>query len=162
MTLLWIFLIIAQVQMPEIARVIDGSKTPEDIPDHAMWDMGFSFMNHLKTKNVEAGLATLPLSPADADLAFAEAALQIKRRSDCSDKGDRVFAAFKGNDKKIEEELQKLALECRWATLEAADRLLARMSDEGRVVLLNWMKEGRKKIQLTVPKGHEEFYRLPR
>jgi hypothetical protein len=53
-------------------------------------------------------------------------------------------------------------LACRQEVLDSADRLLSRMSSEGRSALTSWMLNERTKVKSVMPKSELEFFRLPR
>jgi hypothetical protein len=156
---------------PTIPRVppgwveIDGSVTPDQIPEHATWYSGFDAIAFLVEKGVttEGPLAALELSAADWKLVVAEATRARERRLTCDERGRRLREGMKDAAiGKIAEVLREVTLECRVRLLESKDLLLTRLTPEGAAALTAWMLSGRLKVKAFMPKEEVEFYRLPR
>jgi hypothetical protein len=142
---------------------IDGAKHPELLPEYLVWTHGLSALSAIKKDNITAALETLPLSPRDADLAFAEGVRQDDRDRRCGERTRRIMESLRtAAPAKIEAALRPAILDCRWEVLDAKDRLLAAMSPEGRATLVAWVLDGRQGIKSYVPKGDLEFYRQPK
>lgn len=172
LALLVLLVLSAQTVPPVNARavppgwiVIDGSKTPDQIPEHVAWYSGFETIVTLVEKGItERGpLTELTLSDADWKLVLEEAGSARERRMTCHVRGGRLRQAMKGADaEKIVEALKEVTLDCRVRLLESKDQLLARMTPEGAAALTAWMLSERLKVKALMPKEEVEFYRLPR
>lgn len=142
---------------------IDGSKTPEQIPEHLSWATGFNTIGYLREKKVTDGPMTflLQLSPVDSDVLLAEVARHKERSVKCQERGERLAETI-ADLEKLEQEMKANTLECRIKLLEAKDLMLTRMSPDGAAVLTNWILDERRKIKSRILKSDLEFYRLPR
>lgn len=142
---------------------IDGATAPHELPEYLVWSHGFSRLATMRTKNMRLALATLNLSPRDMKLASAESQKQEERDRACGESTKRIVQSMKGvKPSQIEAALRPAILECRWAVLEARDRLLLAMSFDGRAALDSWMLDARRTIKAYVSKKDLEFFRLPR
>jgi hypothetical protein len=144
---------------------IDGSKTPDQIPEHVMWSTGFETIAFLREKGItrHGPLTGLQLSPADRELLLEEVGRFKDRQAECHRAGIRLQTAMKGLEvAKIEKAMKANTLDCRVEMLDSKDRLLGRMSSEGATALATWMLNERLKVKSVIPKSDLEFYRLPR
>jgi len=144
--------------------VIDGSKTPEQIPDYLLWEMGFRELSELKSRNMDIALATLVLSQRDHDFVFAAADAQRARDGACSAEQRNARAAL-GPDAKpaaLDRALKEVVLRCRWRNLDARDELFSSLTDEGRAALTAWSENVRRTIKSYLSKSDLDFYRQPR
>jgi hypothetical protein len=145
---------------------IDGAKNPELIPEYLVWQSGFHTLKLLKDNNVpkhEGPLASLTLSDADAALLHAEVERFHDHKNRCEERGQRIVLAHQGQEIEVLERAMKAnTLQCRVATLESKDRLLANMTPEGQVTLTMWMLNERPKMKAIVGKSDLEFFRQPR
>jgi hypothetical protein len=157
----------AAQSLPPGYIVIDGSTTPEQIPEHIMWSSGFDAIVLLKEKqwtdHGPLGDLLLQLPKGDIDLLYAEVAIHKERRERCHEKGRRIYTSMQGQEvPKIEAAMKANTLGCRQEVLDSADRLLSRMSLDGRIALTNWMLNERTKVKSMMAKSELEFFRLPR
>lgn len=146
---------------------IDGAKNPEQIPEHLMWSTALNTIDFLSAQNVvdEGPLAKLlsAISTSDAQLVVAEAEEHTKRGAECHEKGLRIVAAMEAQGVAVlEKAMRSNTLACRQALLDAVDRLLSRLSPEGRAELVRWVLDERRKITVFVPKTELAFFRQPR
>jgi hypothetical protein len=147
--------------------LIDGEKNPELIPEYLMWSTALDAIALLAEQNVsEHGpLKALlsSISASDAELVLAEAAEHTKRADACHQKGLRIVEAMKGHGiDRLEKAMKANTLACREVLLDATDRLLARLSPEGRTALTAWVLEGRRKVKAWIVKTDLDFFRQPR
>lgn len=139
---------------------IDGAKDPTAIPDYLAWRHAFRVL----TKN-QMGRRHITLSPSDD--ALLETAIEAERRRDgaCQARQERPLTSLtKVHTKRpqIVEQLYAIVIECRQATLDAGDRLLAAMSPEGRIELDEWVREARTGVSVSMSKEDMKYFRLPR
>lgn len=142
---------------------IDGAKTPDALPDYVVWTQGLSAFSIIKRDNIVTAMQETRLSDADLALALAEGERQDKRDTECADRTRPIAESMRGQKvEKIEAAVRPEVLKCRWAVLDAADRLLASMSPDGRIALTAWIMDRRKGIKVYVPKSDLEFFKQPR
>ena len=153
-----------QSSLPPGYIMIDGRKTPEQIPEYLTWQTGFNTIGFLRTKNVTDGPMTFlqKLSSADRNLLFAEVERHRARSEQCQRRGESLVEKIKDDLVKLEKEMKANTLECRTRLLDSKDRMLSRMSADGALTLTGWMIDERRKVQSIMPKSELEFYRLPR
>lgn len=153
-------------QVPEGTIKIEGSEHPEQIPDHWVWRAAFLRLATLQQAGQEADLdSVLPLSPSDAKAVYKEAALQSRRDADClraiQSKQDELRAQ-QASAAVIQQALDELTIECRVKDLDAADRVLDALSEEGRVAMQSWLESGRRTTTAYVPIRDKNLFKLPR
>ena len=141
--------------------IIDGARTPEQLPEYVVWTTGFTALDAFK-KNFEERLsATLTLSPTEAKLVFAAAAAQSTRDEECARRQKTIWDSTKATE--LMARMRPVILECRWATLQAKDELLAKLSPDGASSLTAWIENRRQFIKsYLLNKSELEFYRQPR
>ena len=142
---------------------IDGSKNPALIPEYLVWEHGFGGLAIIKDRDMKPAMATLALSPRDAELVFKEAGAQAtrdRRRGEHEKARREALAGAKPAE--LAAALHDVILEYRWEVLDARDRLLASLSPEGQVELIRWMNERRTHITAFVPRSELDFFRQPR
>lgn len=144
---------------------INGADHPEAIPDYLAWQTGFSKLAHIKDRNIVPALDALALTRDDLALAYQESAKQSERDDACGEKTRRLMEAKRAQKAKprdIETAVRPLILDCRQITLDAKDRLLNRLSPEGRSKLESWIDESRRTIRVQIRKDQLDFFRRPR
>jgi hypothetical protein len=144
---------------------IDGSKNPELIPEHLMWATAFDSIVLLHGKDMAGGgpLAMLDLAPADWKEVLDEAARHVRRRADCEEQAGRAAEMVPEQASgRIPDILRAETLKCREALLESKERLLARLTPDGRAALGIWVLNERQKIRAWMPRSELGFWRLPR
>jgi len=150
---------------PNVVR-IDGSETPEKIPDHTVWKSNFVRLSEIKKAGGEKDLAwDLPLSQADADALYKEAALQPQRDQECQAHVTARLTELRESGAApdaLARALTEVEIECRSKDLDAADRVMDGLSPEGRTTLAAWIEKGRRTIVMFVPSQDMATYRLPR
>lgn len=151
-----------QVQPPEAYVEIDGSKNPEQIPDWATWEMAFSALALAQRSESKAVPESLHMSDADQRLVFAAAKGQAGRDTACQQKVERLRPMLgKAEASAINERTREIQLECRQATLDAAESLMSSLSPEGQTSMTAWLQTERAAIRARVPKGELDHYRRP-
>jgi hypothetical protein len=92
---------IASITVPDVAAsqprasvaqqtvIIDGARTPEQLPEYVVWTHGFTALDTFKRK-FEERLGDLTLSPTEANLVFAAAATEGGMGQHESGEGDRA------------------------------------------------------------------------
>jgi hypothetical protein len=153
---------------PKIVE-IDGSKTPSEIPQYLLWETTFRFLARRPSpENLpeRSGIdieASMPR--ADLLLIHAEAMRQLAAQSAC---GERLSAILGGlnssntNRDRIQDDLNRVMLECREASIVAGEQLANRLSRSGRTYFLNWVLERRKTITVSIPEEQLAFFKRPR
>jgi hypothetical protein len=144
---------------------ISGEKTPEKLPEYLVWKVGLRALAAIKKQNIEPALEELGLSPADGELVFAEGRAQQERDKECFERQERLTTMLKAAGAKPERialETRAIVIECRWATLDAKERMLAALGPEAQLSVLNWVLNQRRQISVSVHRADLEFFRLPR
>lgn len=145
---------------------IDGETHPERIPDHWVWRAAFRFLTEIQRTNQQADISLgLPLSAADAAVLYREAAAQASRDATCQARVDTKKQAMEAEHAKpdaIGDAIRSLLVECNAAVLDAADRVVDALSEEGRVACHVWLERRRRSTTLLVPESDLKVYALPR
>jgi hypothetical protein len=142
---------------------IDGKKNPELIPQWKAWEAAFELLAAGKRAGGQVLDEELQLSPADKALVYAEAASNQERWSAHK---RRVLTELEPLLKTMKREdlLPKnraLILDYRQQVLDGSQRLLQRLSPEGRAWLPLWVEQLKRVVTLTIPKSELDFYRRP-
>lgn len=145
---------------------IVGHDHPERIPDHWLWRSVFLKLSEISRSGQRGDLAhALPLSAADAQVLYMEAGQQGRRDDDC----DRALQLRRDElkEQRLSPEVEARALDdvtigCRTRDLDAAERVLDAISEEGRVVLQAWLDEQRRGMTILVPERDVRVFKLPR
>jgi hypothetical protein len=151
---------------PPETITIHGRDHPERIPDHWLWRTVFLKLSEISRSGARGDLAhVLPLSAADAQVLYMEAGQQARRDDDC----ERAIVMRKdelkeqGVSKEVEARaIDDVTIACRVKDLDAAERVLDGISDDGRLLLQAWLDEQRRGITVFVPKHEIKVFRLPR
>jgi hypothetical protein len=144
---------------------ISGAKTPEQLPEYLVWKVGLRALAAIKKQNITPALEELGLSEADGEVVFAEGRAQQERDKECFERQERVTTMMKAAEAKPERialETKAIVIECRWATLDAKERMLAALSPEAQTSVVNWVLNQRQQINVSVHRADLEFFRLPR
>lgn len=153
-------------QVPEGTIKIEGSEHPEQIPDHWVWRAAFLKLATFKQEGQEASLeSVLPLSEADAKVIYKEASLQLRRDDECLraiQAKQTELSESRASPDASQRALDELTIECRVKDLDAADRVLDALSEEGRTSLQAWLERKRRGMTAFVPSRDRETFRLPR
>lgn len=153
-------------QAPSGMTEIEGSKTPELIPDHAIWRMVFLRLTEIRRRGEEADLAVLiPLGKADLATLYVEAMKQPTREEECRARykaRQQELAQANTSPAAAAQALDDLTIDCRAQDLDAADRVLDAVSDEGRRILTEYIESRRHSMSMLVPDRELRTYRLPR
>lgn len=144
---------------------ISGEKTPEHLPEYLVWKVGLRALAAIKKQNIVPALEELGLSEADGEVVFAEGRAQQERDTECFQRQERVktmLRAGAAKPERIASETRAIVIECRWATLDAKDRMLAALSPEAQTSVVTWVLDQRRKINVSVHRADLEFFRQPR
>ena len=156
----------AKEQIPSGMTEIEGSRNPELIPDHAIWRMVFLRLTEIRRRGEEADLAVLiPLEKQDLAALYVEAMKQLTRDEDCRSRykaRQEALTLAKTPPAAIAQALDDLTIECRSHDLDAADRVMDALSDEGRRILADYIESRRHSMSMLVPDRELKTYRLPR
>jgi hypothetical protein len=96
---------------------------------------------------------------------FAEGRAQQERDKDCFERQERMMTMLRASEAKAERiaaETRAITIECRWATLDAKERMLAALSPDAQAAVVAWVLEQRRQISVTVNRAELEFFRQPR
>ncbi len=139
---------------------IDGSKNPELIPEWSIWQRGFLILAR------SAELPTVILrqfTPEELELLKRETAEELRRDAVCQRRvlDLRPLLATE-RMRVIDERTKAIQLECRQDTLDAHDRLLARLRSEAQFALTDWMEALRTGTRVSIPRKELPHYLKPR
>jgi hypothetical protein len=139
---------------------IDGSRNPEMIPQWAVWAFAF--------RVIAGGSRAIPtvvlqhLSEEEAADVLKEAVADRKWDADCQQRVLRLRPLLLSERAQaINERTRAIQLDCRWRTLHARDRLLARLGPEGRIALVRWVESAKSGMQVSVPRRELAHYQQP-
>lgn len=144
---------------------ISGDKTPEQLPEYLVWKIGLRALAAIKKQNIAPALEELGLSEADGEVVFAEGRAQQQRDKECFERQERLTTMLKAAEAKPERivaDTRAIVIECRWATLDAKDRMLAALSPDAQAAVVAWVLNQRSQINVSVHKADLEFFRQPR
>jgi hypothetical protein len=136
---------------------IDGAKTPELIPQYALWQMA---LQNLRVIPTEALHTQLPLTKEEDALLYAAAKGQVERDAACEKRLERMLATTPATDQN--RAWRELTLACRQADLDAADALLEKFSPDTRARVIQWIESKRAKTVILVDRNHYDIFSLPR
>jgi len=136
---------------------IDGAKTPELIPEYALWQTVFQNLNVIPA---EALHTQLPLTSEEDALLYAAGKGQVERDAVCEKRLQRMLATTPPTDQN--RAWRELTLSCRQADLDAADALLEKFSPETRARVTQWVESKRVRTVILVDKNHYDIFSLPR
>jgi hypothetical protein len=156
----------AKEQIPPGMTEIVGSRNPELIPDHAIWRMVFLRLTEIRRRGEEADLAVLlPLGKDDLAALYVEAMKQPTRDADCLSRHkvrQQALTEARASPTTVAQALDEVAIECRTQDLDAADRVVDAVSEEGRRILSQYIESRRHSMSMLVPDRELKTYRLPR
>jgi hypothetical protein len=95
----------------------------------------------------------------------AEGRAQQERDKDCFERQERLTAMLRAAEAKAERiaaETRDIVIECRWATLDAKERMLAALSPDAQMAVVAWVLNQRRQISVDVHRADLEFFRQPR
>jgi hypothetical protein len=138
---------------PEDIVVIDGSKSPELIPQWHVW--GFTF------RVIAGGPRELPtavlllVSKDEEKLIKAEADSVQKSDASCAERGIKTYGLLKQGEPllSVDAKMHAITLECRWKTLQARDRILEGLNPEARIALIKFVEDSKQGMTIKVPKN---------
>ncbi len=163
----------AQLSPPELTTidtpagkmvVVDGSKDPSEIPEHAVWRHGFYKLAHAKRLNLDDYIGAIGLSLEDTERVLNTANLQAARDDDCwkrLDARQSELRAQSATPEALAHAFQEVTVECRCRDLEARDRLLDSLSSQGRAHLRAWAESIRRGMRVYWPANDIEQFKRP-
>lgn len=144
---------------------ISGEKTPEQLPEYLVWKIGLRALAAIKKQNIAPALEELGVSEADGDVVFAEGRAQQQRDKECFERQERLTTMLRAagaKQERIASETRAIVIECRWATLDAKERMLAALSPDAQTAVVTWVLNQRRGINVSVHRADLEFFRQPR
>ena len=130
---------------------IDGSKSPELIPQWSAW--GFVF------RLVANGPGTLPtpvhevVSREETSLVVREAQAVVRTDAECQERIVKLHALLGTmSNAALDAQLRDITLECRRATLAARDRVLTALNADGAAALRAFVESTKAGTSLSIPK----------
>jgi hypothetical protein len=151
---------------PEAVAVVDGSRTPEAIPEWLAWESGFQtllLVSDRPDSNFTSDLRQT-LSEAEMELLQRAAEQQRAAHTRASESAGRLrqkLAADPSRRQAVADELHAVNLQYRRAVLAARDEALGRLRGPAQSAVLAWIGEVRTTIKFTVPKSELEQFRMP-
>ena len=139
---------------------IDGSKNPELIPQWSAW--GYAF------RVFAGGSRQLPtnvlqhVSKEEETFLLAQADRVQRVDANCQARLSRIIARRDVEHLDVlDRKVRDLALECRWATLDARDRVLAAVNPDARLALIAFVESTKAGTDVTMPKARLARFREP-
>ena len=147
---------------PELVE-INGKTNPEKIPQWKAWEAALDLLAAGKRSQGQVLDSQLQLSDADKVLVYAEA---VKNEERWNAHKKEVLTELeplvgKMNREDLMRRNRAMILDYRQKVLDGSERLLERLSPEGRAWLLSWVELRKASITLTIPKSDLDFYRRP-
>jgi hypothetical protein len=141
---------------------IDGSRNPELIPEWLVWETSFRTLAIARRDGSVEIPATIGLSDADLEAVMAEAEKQPTRDDECAARVERLRPMV-GREKAevINAKTEAIQLECRAATLQARDRLFRTLTPEDGTLLIGWVNERKRGIQVRIRRAELAHFRRP-
>jgi hypothetical protein len=141
--------------------VIDGSKSPELIPQWRIWEYAFGVLS-------EATAETLP-TVLYGTTTKDERAFLLKEARDQADRARTVERRFLGGVTEllkqpaavVNEKTRQINIEYRWTILAARDRVLAGLQPAGRIALRQWVEARKAAFRVRIPKKELAHYLQP-
>jgi hypothetical protein len=144
---------------PEILH-IDGSKSPELIPQWSAWGFGF--------RVVAGGPRQLPsivyrlASKEEADMILLEADTLQSIDRDCKERASKLRTLV-GSEKVevLDARLREITVDCRRKTLDARDRVLRKLNPQAASALIEFVESTKSGTSVSMPKRDLARYLEP-
>ena len=150
-------------QVPPGFVELDGSKSPESIPDWTAWEGTLRLLADASENRSSQFYAELQLSGTERERVVKVALAQNDRDRACEQRlialGDRLKSVDAAHVQALSE--QEL-IRCREESLQAADALLAALSPASAHRLRRLVDEMRASTRVLVPRDGLAHYRRPR
>ena len=148
------------------AVVVDGSQTPEAIPEWLAWESGFQTLLLVRDRPDSTFTADLRQVLSDDEMVTLMRAAEQQRTAyaratEATAKLRERLAADPGESQAVRQDLQDVNLRYRRAVLAARDAALGRLRAPAQSAVLAWIGEVRTTIRFTVPKSELEQFRMP-
>lgn len=139
---------------------IDGSKTPELIPEWSVWQA--AFRNLLLVGRLPTAVER-HVSKEEAAMVLAAAREHGRNRAECEARALKLKPLLQTETAaEINRKTEALNLECRWQTLHLRDRVLDGLGPDGQAALAGWVDSTKATLQVSVPKRELDFYLKPK
>jgi hypothetical protein len=133
------------------------------IPQWKAWEAAFDLLAAGKRGGAVQLDRELEMSEADKALVYAEAARHVARwnahKKQVLEELEPLLAKMKREE--LLPRNRAMILEYRQQVLDGSQRLLQRLSPEGRERLPQWVEQLKASITVTAPKSELEFFRRP-
>lgn len=138
---------------------IDGSRNPELIPQWSIWQRGLQILARGRA------LTTVILerfTREDIEILKHESAEELKRDGVCQQRVLKLAPLLASEPARVlDGKTKAIQLECRQDTLEARDRLLARLAPDAQIALTEWIEALKAGTRVSVPKQELAHYLKP-
>jgi hypothetical protein len=139
---------------------IDGGRNPELIPQWSAWGYAFRIFaggpRQLPTSVLEH------VSKAEETFLLSQADLVQQIDARCQDRLTRLMARRLVEKRDaLERQVRELALECRGATLQTRDRVLAAINPEAQLALIAFVESTKAGTSITIPRTQLARFREP-
>lgn len=139
--------------------LIDGSKSPEMIPQWDAWQAAFELIARMSSLPAEL---VKHLSKDEAELLRAAAKENAQDQLACQQRVLKLAPTLKTEEARlINERTQEINLDCRWQTLRLRDRLLGSLDPLGQAAVSQFVESTKAGIRVYVPRNELAFYRRP-
>ena len=151
---------------PQAVAVVDGSRTPEAIPEWLAWEGGFQTLLLVSARRDSNFTSDLRQALSEDEMAVLQRAAEQHRAAHtrASESAGRLrqkLAADPSRRQAVADELHAVNLQYRRAVLAARDEALGRLRGPAQSAVLAWIDEVRTTIKFTVPKSELEQFRMP-
>jgi hypothetical protein len=154
---------------PKGMTIIDGSKTPEAIPEYVIWRHVFRMLGRPDDTTPSIIPRTIGVARDQLDLIIQTAQRSAAAEATNRDRQERALKDMhaQGLDpdkehKQITQALFEIDYEQRVSTLQERDALLEKLTPEARDLFQAWVSERRRKLSTWVPTAELEQYYQPK
>lgn len=150
-------------QVPPGFIELDGSKSPESIPDWTAWEGTLRLLADASGNSTSQFYAELQLSASERERVVKVALEQNDRDRACEQRMIALGDRLKGVDAaRVQGMSEQELIRCRVESLQAADALLAALSPASARRLRRLVDEMRASTRVLVPREGLAHYRRPR
>jgi Xaa-Pro aminopeptidase len=146
--------------------VVDGSQTPEAIPEWLAWESGFQTLLLVGDRPGSSFTTDLREVLSEDEMVALQRAAEQQRRAhtraaEATEKLRQRLAADPEDGQAVAQQLHDVNLRYRRAVLAAREQALGRLGAQAQAAILAWIGEVRTTIRFTVPKSELEQFRMP-
>jgi hypothetical protein len=145
--------------------VVNGMLDPAAIPEYAAWRHALNMFSLREQRTSSELRDELELPAVEYALLATEAGQEKVRRDACHQRQARVTEEGKQagwRPSRLQEAIDSVVLECRQAILDAAERLMAKLSDDGKHKVSEFIERSKSTLEMFVEKDRLAFFRQPR